>query len=174
MRSLICFVVLAPACAVGANSQYTASDAGPNVIIEKELVCASNFCGVIQDKYLDASADCGTCAAGSQCNDNNEANLCGSACLPFGSTEADGGIMPACDYNLGYGWYAQYLATGGIQVSPACNYTNPDMCFPIYNSKPANGICSGEVCGNWICCLTGGPNSENPFLPGASGEDGGI
>lgn len=170
MRILFAFLV--SGCAVSANT--ISSDAGEQDIAPKlELVCASNFCGNITDKSIGITTDCGSCPIGSQCNDNNISNICGSSCLPFPSP--DGGTeMPACNYGLGAGWYADYLATGGIQVASACNYTNPEVCIPINIPEPATGICSGEVCGNWYCCLTGGQNPVNPFLPGANGEDGGT
>jgi len=152
VRSLLWLSLAACSSASSAAVAPTTPDAGETAPVV-ELVCASNFCGVIEDTVTHAHADCGPCAVGAECGDNGVAHVCGDECLPYANVNA-------CTYAFGYGWGAGFGAQ--TEYRGGCNYVDQDNCVPLWNDWPADGVCSGEICGGWWCCV-GSPT----LIPGA-------
>jgi hypothetical protein len=191
---LLCGLVAVPACLLSLvaceGSNYSpvfveGCEGGTDATPPKELVCAADFCGNIVDKATGATADCGSCQGYSQCGDNGKANVCGSSCMPLMKSpagtafcdDAGAGCTPyftnACDLAFGPGWNAGYGV--GMQFPASCSYMDPNNCVAITNPWPANGECSGEVCGSFYCCVDNPDAGYNPLLPGAvAGNDGGL
>jgi hypothetical protein len=163
------------ACSSSEQTQSVTQDASVVEVSAPglELVCASNFCGNIRDKNTGAVANCGECPTGSQCGDNNTANICGSKCMPLLNADvATYGLydVSSCDYALGGpGWGSAY---GTEQQYPsACDYVDQDNCVAINIQRPPNGECT--ICGTWWCCAEG-PGSP-ALLPNAvANSDGGL
>lgn len=174
---LLCAVMLCTGCGGASTANLFSNwDAGPEAeAAPPELVCAPNFCGTIVDKTTGATADCGQCTGNTVCGDNGIANVCGAQCVPWTSDEqSDSGpydVSPACTEALGPTWWVGY-ASGGVQLSAACSYTNPNNCVEIENPWPANGECSGSVCGIFWCCLNDPDAGIDPLLPGAVADGG--
>jgi hypothetical protein len=173
----IALLILAAGCSSSNYNPVVACDAGTDSAPTKELVCAKDFCGKIVDKNTGATADCGSCQGYSQCGDNGKANVCGSSCMPIENQDQKtyGKYdVRACDYYFGGSvWGSQYGTE--MEFPPSCSYMDPNNCLPIYNAWPANGVCSGAVCGAFYCCVSNLDGGVNPLLPGAMADnDGGL
>jgi hypothetical protein len=156
MKRLALCLLLGCATSPTEPVERDASTDAPHPLVE--LVCGEYACGKQTDKASGVTVDCGSCPIGSECGDNGEEGVCGSACVAFPNEDA-------CNLALGFGWAhdvpsAEYPGT--------CNYLDQDVCTWIFNEYPADGICAADICGEAYWCCTG----TTTLLPGAAADGG--
>lgn len=173
---LIGAVVILSGCAYNeVDRHYDLPDTGVDALqdIAVRLVCQTNSCGTLVDKYSGTTTDCGECQAKTQCGDNNMPNVCGDACLPNLNNDGTNDTNACNFFYDSPAWGTRYGTQ--VQYPYACNYANPLNCEVAINPWPADGICSPDVCEIVWCCVSNPDAGTYPLLPGSvASSDAGI